>query len=339
MPRLTIREFSKMLGLSTTQVSNAISGRGRVSEATRQQVLQAMQELGYTPDRNAMRLGSGRSYLVGLQIVGHDVSQDPFVMHLIRAMTVELSARDYDLALGIATDAVEAGKSLRKRAESRSVDATIVLGPDQGLLEDLNTLARQGHPCVSLGSEVVPSNPCLASVSVDLEPGAREVADLLVHLGHRRIGFIDYAIPDALIDFYAQALDSLDAPLAEDCAIVGGITADEGAAAMRELLSITNSPTAVFCRTDVLAIGAIQAAKEMGLRVPEDISVVGHDDLPLQMYGQSRLTTVYVDYEALGREAVGCALAMIGDPIATIPPRLVETRLIVRDTTGISAPN
>jgi DNA-binding LacI/PurR family transcriptional regulator len=198
-------------------------------------------------------------------------------------------------------------------------------------------IARRGtpcvvvaEPCVMVEKRFVEDIPGVGWVHLDLESGARAAARLLVDLGHRRIGFIGNFEDDVVRESFTQELIDLGYPLAVDLQIMAGSGREAGAAAMRRLLSPDNPPTAVFARTDVMASGALQMARQMGVRVPEELSLIGHDDTPLAR--RAGLTTVRIDCTELGQVAaqVLTRLRQEGSPGPTLP--IVSTRLIERNT-------
>jgi DNA-binding LacI/PurR family transcriptional regulator len=191
-------------------------------------------------------------------------------------------------------------------------------------------IAQRGTPCVVLAQTRVEEIPGVGYVVLDLDSGARSAARLLIDHGHRRIGFIGNYADDVVRVSFTRELMSAGAPLQPELEVLAGTGREPGAAAMRRLLSLPQPPTAVFARTDVLASGALQAARELGVRVPDELSIVGHDDIPLAR--RAGLTTVRIDCTELGREAARVLTSLLreGSPCAT--PPIVVTHVIQRET-------
>jgi len=332
--KLSLKDFAHAIGLSTTQVSNAISGNGRVSPATRELVQQKMHELHYIPNSNAKRLGSGHSYLVGFSILGFETTSDPYVMHLIRSVMKPLAEHGYDLTLTIADNEAQLISTLRKHSSSRSHDAAIVLGCRDLIREYAHEIAAPHHPCVCIDRDAVDGIAHVGFVVEALAEGMQQVVDQLVALGHVNIGFIDHAETDELVHHFQTALELHGLQLRRDLFITGGVNADDGAMAFRRLMATANPPTAIMARTDVLAIGAVLEAERLGIRVPGDVSVIGHDDLPLLMPRQAELASVHLDMEAIGKAAVDLVFELLQNPGTIAAPRVVKPQLIVRTSIG-----
>jgi LacI family transcriptional regulator len=198
-------------------------------------------------------------------------------------------------------------------------------------------IAQRGTPCVVVTERPIEAIPGVGRIYLDLDSGAREAARMLIDYGHRRIGFIGNFDDDDVRVGFTQELMSGGAQLPPELEVIAGAgltviegVREAGAAAMRRLLSLAEPPTAVFARTDVLAAGALQAAREMGRRVPEELSLVGHDDVPLAR--RAGLTTVRLDCTELGRAAARVLAGLLpgGSPCAT--PPIVRTRVIERNS-------
>ena len=169
------------------------------------------------------------------------------------------------------------------------------------------------------------------------ETGAKQVADMLAGFGHRRIGYIDIGRSDPIVESFRQWLEVYGVTLDQGLVMVAhGVTDPEfGALAMRSLLGMPSPPTAVFVRNDVLALGALQEVKRAGLRVPDDISIVGHDDLPLARFADPQLTTVRLSCFELGKRSVEMVFSLLAQPNAMLPPQTVDcTSLVMRETAG-----
>lgn len=334
----SIKDVARSVGVSTATVSRALRGLPRVSDETRSRVLRAAAELDYVASPSAAGLASGQTRAVGVVV--------PFVTRWFYSSVVQgaeqlLKEAGYDLLLynlagnPDARDRVFRGHLLRKR-----VDAVLVLSLTPTDAE-VAALAKLNRPVAVVGATV----PGWSSVRIDDLATARIAMSHLVGLGHRRIAYIGGSLEDQL-DF-AAPLDRLngfravmrEAGLAVEqrWETVSDFTVRGGLAAMRLLLETDPRPTAVFAASDEMAIGAVHAVREAGLRVPEDVSVVGIDDHEMaEFFG---LTTVAQPVHEQGQLAAQLLLdALAAGPdlvLRTNPPSLtVPTRLVVRATTG-----
>jgi len=331
---MDIKEFAQKIGVSPTTISHAISGRGRVSDATRELVLQKMKEYGYTPNLNARRLVTGRSFLVALVHMDREFLAHIFTMELVRAFLAPLKARGYDLLLNVTAESTAEYSGLLERVDSRAVDGSIILGEAEIPGELLRELGRSYHPCVAISHYRVDSMPHVGSMVLGLRSGARQVAELLVKQGHTNIGFLGLDSADQMPRFFAEELQNLGIRLSDSNVMIEGHDAEDGAEGLRKMMSQPAPPTAVFARTDVLALGAIGEAKAMGIDVPGDLSVVGHDDLPLVSLMQPSLTTLRRDRMHIATSAVDMLFQLMEDPGAMVAERLIDSKLVLRQSAG-----
>jgi LacI family repressor for deo operon, udp, cdd, tsx, nupC, and nupG len=327
---VTINEFSKQIGVSSTTVSRAIHGRGRVSPVTRRKVLEGMKELGYTPNLNAQRLSHGRTNMVALDFGDwHDYLSDMYFVEITRGVEEVLETRGYGVLL------CGPGAVLNRWVKTRAVDGVILMGnpADKSVSQDI---AKTGTPCVVIGNHPVEGIQGVGSVVVGVRSGARQVAQLLVERGHRRIGYISSEYLDVVFYEFRDELERLRVTLSEDCIVRAVHTPDDGSRALCELLALREPPTAVFTRTDGFAFGALSAAHRLGLRIPEDLSIVGHDDVSFAKLTQPPLTTVRVDCVKLAGFAADTLFSLLDEPNSLTEPQVVPTELVVRDS--VSAP-
>jgi DNA-binding LacI/PurR family transcriptional regulator len=330
---MTIEEFARQIGVSSATVSRAIHGRGRISPQTRQMVLQRMEELGFTPNLHAQSLAHRRSHTIGLEYLGHtEVLSDMFLIALARGIQQVLSEHGYTLLLNPVGVVNEQESLLRRWARSRAVDGAIVVGDPDVPMDWLRKLTAQKTFCVVIVHHPPPPLPGVGCVALDLSRGIAQVADLLCSLGHRRIGYIGSIEPDPVLPLLRQRVEEKEGGIPPELVVYAGRTPDEGAQAARVLVAKHPRPTAIFVRTDVLAIGAMQAIREEGLCIPKDVSIVAHDDVPFAQFTDPPLTTVRVDYERLGQSAVEILLAMLQrrEPVELY--QTVHTSLVQRAT-------
>jgi LacI family transcriptional regulator len=330
----TIREIAKMCGVSIATVSRVINNPESVRPEKRQAVLQAIEKSAYVNDGLAKALAGGKSMTLGLVI--------PTITNSIYASSTQAIQRiaqqaGYSVILGVSDfDTVLEARIIRRLVERR-VDGLILTGGEHDR-SVFRMLKNQNIPFVltwrlAKHAEI----PC---VSFDNYKAGRLAMKHLIDLGHRRIGLIcgrcevndrarerRRAFEDSLIEIGAT-IDS-ELIFERDFEFI------EGHAAMYRMLQAPDPPTAVFAASDILAIGAIAHCRESGISVPNDISVIGFDDLPIARFSSPGLTTVHVPANSMGRIAATRLLQLISGE--AVPAQdILPVELVVRDST---APN
>lgn len=335
---MNIAEFASELGVSPTTVSHALSGRGRISDATRRRVLARADELDYTPNSLAQRLATGRSRLITLDAVTEKLLTDFYSMQMARSIQHALQAHGYALTFNIVSDFAEQDSLLRRAVRSRATDGVISLGRFLDDRATLREIAAPHAPCVVISHTAIKNVPHVGSVVLDVGAGVRQAVAWLREYSHQRVGFIGFeeAHPKILRAFQ-RALARCDVMLREDNIQIVEQSAAGGAQGLRALMEKPAPPTAILVRNDVMALGALQQAKMLGLRVPQDVSILGHDDMPLAALSDPPLASIRIDYEAAGRAAVEILMQLLGEPHASARPRVIETQLVRRDSVGAAA--
>lgn len=329
---VTIIDVARESGVSYSTVSRVLSGFEHVSEDARVKVLKAADRLGYVVNLQARSLAGGRSNVVGVLVPALD---NGYILEVARGIDEELNKEGYSLMLY--TTHQHGGK------ESRFVNA-IANGLCDGLLlvvplvpaNYLEALHRRKFPFV-LVDQADPSNQS-ATVYATNWQGAYDATTHLISLGHRRIGLIkgrmDLASGVERLEGYKAALLDHQISLDETLIYAGDFFQPTGYNGGHHLLGLSNPPTAIFASNDLMAFGTLQAAGERGLRVPDDLSVIGFDDIPHSVMVHPRLTTVHQPLDQMGRVAVRMLLDQIEQPDK--PPRhlALGTRLILRESTA-----
>jgi DNA-binding LacI/PurR family transcriptional regulator len=338
---VTMRDVAEATGLSQSTVSRVLNGAPTVvpiSEETRERVLAAAKELRYRPNPLARGLRGASTMLLGLIV--REIT-DPFFAGAIEAVTVEAAQRGYNVVLGAAHARADEAIALWGVLEARHCDGILLLGDMRDQPRLVADLAGASVPVVALWQGSEPSD--VASVGVDNAAGIHAVLDHLVELGHRRIAFVSglglgdiQERHDAFVDHMTSQVTGHGITVPEDYTLSGPNDLAAGVAAMHRLADLPDPPTAVVASTDVLATGVLRGAAERGLRVPDDISITGFDDIPAVAYTIPALTTVRMPVNEMVRTAVRLVLdpppvdpAHIGDP-----PPVVRPSLVVRESTG-----
>jgi LacI family transcriptional regulator len=335
---LTIEEVALLARVSRSTVSRVLNNHPNVRQSVRDRVLEVMREHNYAPQAAARSLASSRTDAIGLLIprsAGVTFS-DQFISAMIQALVESCNRLDYVLMLAMVTADMEPS-FYRRVLRGRYFDGIIMLSSD---IDDpiLPLLIRDEIPLVLIGS-----HPYLQDdlVSVDIEncEGGRQAVRHLIGLGHRRIGLINgllqMEVAQARRDGYKRALLDIGISIDQALMVEGYFTQEGGYRAMRQLLELADRPTAVFVASDTMAVGALRAIYESGLSAPEDIAVVGFDDLPLALYTKWPLTTVHQPIADVGATAVELLIERMkgAAPVASVR---LPTRLVIRESCGAS---
>ncbi|HUQ43890.1 MAG TPA: LacI family DNA-binding transcriptional regulator [Candidatus Limnocylindria bacterium] len=328
------KDVAAMAGVSTTTVSFVLNDRvgAAISPTTRQRVLDAADALGYHPHASARNLAGGRSHILGLVVrqSPEQVAEDALLAETLRGLSAAARTARYRVLvepLGIRDG------TYRDLIRSRGTDGLVVSGPRLDDAE-LGALVRDGAPVIIQGS--LPDLD-IPSVDVDNAAAAQAATEHLLALGHRVIGCItnapfDYAAARERRDGYRRAIEGAGLTYDDNLVLEAKFDAASGRRAMGRLLQRTDL-TAVFVASDVVAFGAMAAIREAGLRVPDDIAVVGFDDIPLAAYFDPPLTTVHLPAHDLGR-AAGMALLDRINGRAVAARTVLPTALIIRSSTA-----
>ncbi|MHA4816120.1 LacI family DNA-binding transcriptional regulator [Streptomyces aculeolatus] len=333
--RVTIVEVAERAGVAVSSASNALNGNPGVSEATRSRVRAAADALGYVPSLRGKSLQAKRAFCVGL-VVERDVAvleADPFFGAFISGIERELAPREYALVLQVSGSAEESRRRYEQLAADRRVDGVFlnelrVDDPRIALLRELGlpavgvNAAREGFPFPFVRQD-----------------GAAGVSDLVFHLaslGHRRIAHVsgpaEFLHARERVDAWRSALlrSGLEVgPLCE-----GDFTYDGGRVAADELLGLQRPPTAVVCANDLTAIGLMNRVQELGVRVPDELSVAGYDGIRFGDYVRPALTTVQTAPSHLGQEAARLLLDAIEGEVGADERFVENASLVIRASTG-----
>jgi LacI family transcriptional regulator len=339
-----IHDLARLSGVSPSTVSRVFNGYTDVSEATRVRVLEVARELDYTPSAAARSLVRRRSQLVGVILhtgPDHPDLQHPFFQDVLVALKNAVGRAGYDLLVfateGAASDA--GPHSYAKRVRHHGVDGVVLMGVDPSDRE-VEKVGHLGIPV--MGIDLATEGQRAGYVMSDNLAGARLAVRHLHALGHTRIATIagpQDTVPGAdRLRGYERELAALGLPYSAQHVLDGDFYTDSGRAAMRVLLALAEPPTAVFAASDLMAVGALQAVQEAGLRVPEDIAVVGFDDVQIAPLVSPALTTIRQDKAAIGQAAAAALVTMIEDPEAVPPVVTVPVELVVRASSAAPSP-
>ena len=331
----TLEEVAAAAGVSRATVSRVVNGLDRVSPATRQSVQRAVERLGYTPNRVARSLATRRTDSVALVIPepATKLFGDPFFPRLVTGISEVLSAADKQLVL-LAPQTQDDEARLERYLAAAQADGVLLvsLHGDDPLPSDL---LRRGIPVVIGGRPTIEG---VNHVDVDNVQGAMSAVRHLIGLGRRRVatitGPLDMAVASDRLEGYRRALR--EAGLARDSVLEASGAFEQEAArrAMSELLDRAPDIDAVFAASDLMAAGALQALRRAGRRVPQDVAVVGYDDSLIASSTEPPLSSVRQPTEDMGREMARLLLAVISTPSPVARRVILDTQLVIRQSSG-----
>lgn len=325
----TLADVARAAGVSTATVSRCLNDPDRVVEGTRSKVMDAVRELGYSPNFGARALAAKRTNTIGAII---PTMENAIFARGLQAFQEEL--REHGITMLVASSSYRADleeEQIRTLA-ARGADGLLLIGyhRDPKIYEFLR---RQGIPV--LVAWVYDPDSAVPTVGFDNYSAMKALAEKVISLGHSRVGIItaDQSSNDRARERVRAITDAMS-----EAGHRSGISIEEttygisqGAEAFERLMTVQSPPTVVMCGNDVLAVGAIGRAKEMGLDVPGDVSVTGFDDIEIATVTSPPLTTVHVPHKRMGKEAARRLIELVGEA-APQPSVRLETTLSLRDS-------
>jgi DNA-binding LacI/PurR family transcriptional regulator len=333
---VTIQDIAHYLDLAPSTISKALNDYPHISPKTKNRVLDAARELGYYPSAAARNLRRRRTDRIGFVLSFPAVNIGEFASRLINGTVIAAEKAGYNVMLYPLT-----GNQLDKLlriCRNQEVDGLLLMGGEH-LKQTIELLESETIPFVVLNRRIV--EPHVSFVTGDDFKAGLEATRHLIELGHKRIVYmgrtdLQMANIDRLAG-YKQALNEADLPLDGNLVISNATGNGSSYQAMRELLTLANSPTAVFAIHDPAAIECLQAITEQGLRVPEDVAIVGFDNTRTSLATKPPLTTIHPPLAEIGRQAMEGLLRQLSDksfpPIRiTLPAKLVIRQSTIADT-------
>jgi LacI family transcriptional regulator len=331
---VSIRDVARRAGVSIATVSRAVNRIPTVAPELARRVWQAIDEVGYLPNTQARALVSGRSHMLGLIV---SEITNPFFPELVQEFENLAVAQGYEVLIGSTNYSPERTESLIRRMLQRNVDGVAVM--TFGIEEDLvQKLVEREFPLVFV--DAGPDLPNIRVLKVDYGEGIRQAVQHLAALGHRRIAFVSGPLrlrsAVARRDAFFKSMAELGLTVPGEHMVEGDHTMEGGMGAMERLTALTELPTAVLCSNDMTAIGVLHALYRTTHNVPQDISVVGFDDIHLAQFMLPPLTTVQMSCKDLATAAVEALRAGIerDHPRAAKTKWHIPTRLVVRQSTA-----
>lgn len=332
---LTLEEIARLSGVSRSTVSRVVNRQPHVSQKVRTRVLRIINETGYQPNLAARSLVSKRSWMIGL-VLPRSVSSfftDPYFPRLTQGIAQGCNNNDFTLGLFLVGTKEDEEKILPRLTRKGMLDGVLI---QSGQIGDqlIDHLLDVNLPVVVVGRPLHFED--VSFIDVDNVSGAYMATSHLIRLGYEPIatitGLPDSAATNDRIEGYRRAMLERGRNLDQSLIVEGDFTEAGGYFAMQQLLPA--NPRAVFAASDLMAIGAMRASRDAGLRIPEDVAFVGFDDVSVATYAEPQLTTIRQPISSFGIHAVETLIDLIENGVE--PPRriIMDTELIIRESCG-----
>ncbi len=333
MANVTIRDVAKKAGVGVGTVSRVLNESTAVSPSTRQKVLIAIEELNYTPSHTARRLSLGRTMTIG---VVAPFFIRPSYVERIRGIEATLADSDYDLIIYNVETIARRDACFRDIPRQERVDGLLIitLPPTDAEAEQFS---RANLPVVMIDGTC----PKMSHVLIDDVAGGYQATKHLIDLGHTKIGYISDLLQESPFGFrpvtdryrgYRNALADAGIPFNPEYHRQGELSRREARRHARELLTLPDPPTAIFAYSDTQAFGVLRAAQDLQLKIPEQLSVIGYDDIEISEF--LYLTTIRQHLYDSGVQGTELLLHEISNPSANKQSIVLPTELVMRDTTA-----
>src|SRR6266851_7764171 len=333
--RTTINDIAKRASLSKASVSRALNGKQDVDPETRKRVLKLAAQMGYVPSASARALSNGRSNCLGLLV---PTLTWPWILEVLRGVAAEVEPSGYSLILYTTTDGEDSERAFMSQVvPAGAVDGLALVIPF-GMLAYIEGLAKGGLPVVVVDDRGhYPDLPTVATTNVE---GGRTATHHLIEQGRQRIAMLngphDFGCNRERLEGYKSALKEAGLRFDPRHVIDSDFKETGGASAMSALLEADPRLDAVFVANDIMAFGAMRALRSAGRLIPDDVAVVGFDDVPASAMTHPPLTTIRQPLYEMGRTAASMVMAAVrGESIAKRTE--LPTSLVVRDSSGAGA--
>ena len=324
---VTIQDVAKKAKVSVSTVSRVLNGRVDVASDTQERILSVIENLGYTTNLAARSMRSHKKNLVGL--IMPDIAY-PFAIEVMKGVNRAIAESEFDLLVYTTGDVRKSGRASHEQKYvsllTNSIsDGVIIVAPVAGEFS-------MDAPIVSI--DPLASNPNYPAVHATNYQGALDAMGYLMGLGHKRIGFIsgraELESSNRRLMGYRAALEAAGIPIDENLIASGDYTTETGVSGARQLLALEKPPTAIFASNDQMAMGVFQLAEELGIRIPEDLSVIGFDNITESKY--MGLTTVDQFISDMGYVATQMLIKIINGVPLEDQTYKMQTRLVMRNS-------
>lgn len=326
----TIKDIAREANCSLATVSKAINGKRDISEKTRRRILKIVEEHNFVPNSFGRGLKMHRTENVGVIFCRElqPLSGNPFYSRVLEGIEGEIAINNYNLILHLIPEDYK--DDIPKMVRERQVDGLILVGVLKQ--EFINSIVSKNIPIILVDPKILTEN--VNQVLIDNEHGAFIATQYLIRLGHRRIGFISGDIERLSFkqryDGYKKSLKYSNVPFNSELVSTGGL--EQGYEHVKKLLDLPIKPTAIFAANDINAIYGYKAVLDLNLIIPDNISIIGFDDIDLSKISSPPLTTIRVYKEELGSIAVRTLLKIINDKIEKATTTIVPVKLIERES-------
>jgi len=328
----TIHDVAKKAGVGIGTVSSVLNNSRPVNPATRQKVLDAIKWLDFVPNPSGRRLSMGKTHTIGVVIPFFTIASQ---IERLRGVMSVIAGSDYDISLYTVETVPQRNKVLQRVARRGHIDGLLIfsLSPTE---EDLQRIKQRQVPTVLIEAY----HPEVHSLSLDDVAAARNAVEYLINLGHRKIAYIGDYLEDPFgtyfsrnrFEGYCQALKAAGITVDKRYQRQGWLDRSEARQLALDLLQLPDRPTAVFAFSDEQALGVLEAARDLDISVPQQLSVIGYDDIRIAHFAQ--LTTVRQNLFDSGVKGVELLLNVIEHPNATPQHIQLPTKLVIRHTTA-----
>jgi len=328
----TIHDVAKKAKVGIGTVSSVLNNSRPVNEETRKRVLAAIAELDFVPNSTGRRLSLGKTHMIGVVI---PYFSTPAQVERLRGAMSVLAESDYDVSLFTVETASQRKKILETVPHRGRIDGLVIfsLNPTE---EDLYHIIQKNVPTVLVEAK----HPNLHNIHLDDVAAAREAVNYLIGLGHQKIGFISDALNDSFGSHfsrnrykgYCQALKKVGIPINPNYHQQGKVTRETARQMTLSLLKLPEPPTAIFAYSDVQALGVLEAARDLNVDVPNQLSIIGYDDIEIAYF--ARLTTVRQQLYESGVKGVQLLFEVMNNPEMPLKCIQLPTQLVVRQTTA-----
>ena len=336
--KLTIHTIAKMANVSPGTVSRVLSGKPGVGDETRARIQALIETLNYQPNVSAQRLGSRRSWSIGLVFTqsASRATAQPIFPEMMGAMSDFLAGENYTLTLF--SQASHSTQTILQALFQGKVDGLIL--PDVRIGDEtVSQLLVEGFPFVVIGQRY--TNPKISWVDTDHDRTTARLTDLLIAKGHRRIAFIngseEFSASSLRLRGFQTAMDQAGLPVPPQFLRQGEFSAQTGFQSTADLLEFPGErrPTAIVAASDLIAAGCLQAAVQRELCAPDDLAITGYDDNPIAQYTQPPLTTARAPIQEMGIAAARFILGLVnGSKGETAQQLILPSQLILRGSSG-----
>ncbi|HKG92879.1 MAG TPA: LacI family DNA-binding transcriptional regulator [Gemmatimonadaceae bacterium] len=329
-----LKDVARVAGVSVSTVSRVLTASPLVNEATRERVQRAMDELQYRPNRVARRLrrDTANASLIGLIVP--DI-QNPFFAELVRGVESVAQRHGYMVFLGNSDEDESQERRYLELMRAESVDG-VILPASSDIAQTVVELARDGIPVVCVDRRLPRAG--LDTVIADNVHGAQVATDHLLRVGHRRIGFIggrpELSTSQERLQGYRQALQEHGLELDRSLVREGDSRQESGRRMAKELLEMESPPGALLVGNNLMTLGALEAIHSLGLRIPEDVAIVGYDDVPWALALNPPLTAIRQPSYEIGQRAAELLLRRIEEPNRSTTLVTLQPELVVRGSCG-----